>query len=32
MEIEKEGHKGHEFLRKCLEDAIEDYLNRTKTK
>ena len=32
MSIEKEGNKSCDFLRKCLEDAVEDYLKGHKSK
>ena len=32
MGLEKEGNKSCDFLRKCLEDAVEDYLKGAKSK
>ena len=32
MGLEKEGNKSFDFLRKCLDDAVEDYLKGAKSK
>ncbi len=32
MSLEKEGNRSCEFLRKCLEDAVEDYLKGSNSK
>jgi hypothetical protein len=32
MSLEKEGNRSCDFLRKCLEDAVEDYLKGSNSK